>query len=292
VVILAIDTTTRGGSVAVTRDDEPLSLVRGDQSRTHGERVPGEIARALDDAGLSKSAIDLIAVAAGPGAFTGLRIGLATAQGLALTLDRPVAGVSALDALVWTVIDKPNQPPPRLRRSAEALRAKAEGLSPHEPQVQAPHEPESAWRQTFRFVEPTASAFVAPWMDAQRGDVFAALYRVDDGRPMSDEAWTPWTVVDRAVTARPQAILESWKTIIGGSDALFVGDAAAGDETLIAEVGKGRWQTRTPGDLAPAVASLGLRLAREGRAGKPHLLTPIYARRPDAELERERRRQS
>jgi tRNA threonylcarbamoyladenosine biosynthesis protein TsaB len=252
VVILAIDTTTRGGSVAVTRDDEPLSIVRGDQSRTHGERVPGEIARALDDAGLSKSAIDLIAVAAGPGAFTGLRIGLATAQGLALTLDRPVAGVSALDALVWTAV----------------------------------------WRQTFGLVESTGSALVAPWMDAQRGDVFAALYRVDDGRPMSDEAWTPWTVVDRAVTARPQAILESWKTIIGGSGALFVGDAAARDETSIAEVGKGRWQTRAPGDLAPAVACLGLRLARAGRAGKPHLLTPIYARRPDAELERERRRQS
>ncbi len=175
----------------------------------------------MDDAGLSKSAIDLIAVAAGPGAFTGLRIGLATAQGLALTLDRPVVGVSALDALVWTVIDKP-----------------------------------------------TGSAFVAPWMDAQRGDVFAALYRVDDGRPMSDEAWTPWTVVDRAVTARPQAILESWKTIIGASDALFVGDAAARDETSIAEVGKGRWQTRTPGDLAPAVASLGLRLARDGSRRK------------------------
>jgi tRNA threonylcarbamoyladenosine biosynthesis protein TsaB len=245
VVILAIDTTTRGGSVAVTRDDEPLSLVRGDQARTHGERVPGEIARALDDAGLAKSAIDLIAVAAGPGAFTGLRIGLATAQGLALTLDRPVVGVSALDALAWTVV-----------------------------------------------VTADKSAFVAPWMDAQRGDVFAALYRVDDGRPTSDEAWTPWTVVDRALTARPQAILESWKTIIGEGDALFVGDAAAGDETSIAEVGKGRWRTRTPDDLAPAVASIGLRLARGGRAGKPHLLTPIYARRPDAELERERRRRS
>src|SRR5262245_3217094 len=71
-VILAIDTTTRGGSVAVVRDDEQLSLVRGDESRTHGERVPGEIARALSDAALERSAVDLIAVAAGPGAFTGL----------------------------------------------------------------------------------------------------------------------------------------------------------------------------------------------------------------------------
>jgi tRNA threonylcarbamoyladenosine biosynthesis protein TsaB len=267
VVILAIDTTARGGSVAVTRDDDLLSLVHGDESRTHGERVPGEIARALDDAGLAKAAIDLIAVAAGPGAFTGLRIGLATAQGLALTLDRPVVGVSALDALAWTVVDKP------------------EGLSPLEPL-------EWARRQTFRFVEHPGSAFVAPWMDAQRGDVFAALYRVDGGRPMSDEAWAPWMVVEPAVTARPRVILDSWTARIGEAETEFIGDAAARDQGLIAEVGKGRWRTQTPAALAPAIASLGLRLAREGRAGKPHLLAPIYVRRPDAEIERDRRRRS
>ncbi len=251
-VILAIDTTTRGGSVAVVRDDDLLALVHGDESRTHGERVPGEIARALDDAGLAKAAIDLIAVAAGPGAFTGLRIGLATAQGLALTLDRPVVGVSALDALAWTAV----------------------------------------WRPTFRLVAQQASAFVAPWMDAQRGDVFAALYRVDGGRPMSDEAWAPWMVVEPAVTARPLAILNSWTTRIGEAETEFIGDAAARDQGSIAEAGKGRWRTQTPAALAPAIASLGLRLARDGRAGKPHLLTPIYVRRPDAEIERDRRRRS
>jgi tRNA threonylcarbamoyladenosine biosynthesis protein TsaB len=248
VVILAIDTTTRGGSVAVTRDDEPLSIVRGDDSRTHGERVPGEIAHALEEAGVAKSAIDLIAVAAGPGAFTGLRIGLATAQGLALTLDRPVVGVSALDALAWTVAT-----------AADKL---------------------------------SGNAFVAPWMDAQRGDVFAALYRIESGRHMSDMAWAPWMVVEQAVTARPLAILESWKIRIGEAETQFIGDAASRDEGLIAQVGKGRWRAQTPDALAAAIASLGLRLAREGRAGKPHLLTPIYVRRPDAEIERDRRRPS
>ena len=255
-VVLAIDTTTRSGSVAVTRDDEPLSIVRGDESRTHGERVPAEIARALEAAGLAKSDIDVIAVAAGPGAFTGLRIGLATAQGLALTLDRPVVGVSALDALAWTVVTAPDADP--------------------------------AWRQAGQ----TEGAFVAPWMDAQRGDVFAALYRIDGGRPMSDEAWAPWMVVQPAVTARPLAILESWTARIGDGEAEFIGDAAARDEGLIGQVGQGRWRAQTPEVLAPAIASLGLRLAREGRAGKPHLLTPIYVRRPDAEIERDRRRRS
>jgi tRNA threonylcarbamoyladenosine biosynthesis protein TsaB len=248
-VILAIDTTTRGGSVAVTRDDERLSLVGGDDTRTYGERLPGEIARALEEAGLAKSAIDLIAVAAGPGAFTGLRIGLAAAQGLALTLDRPVVGVSALDALAWLVIDP--------------------SKTPH---------------------QTSGIEFIVPWMDAQRGDVFAALYRPGIGSSSRD--WSRWTVIDEPLTARPALVIDSWQSHLADRDAQFIGDAVLRDANLIAEAGKGRWRTQAPDPLAPAIASLGRRLAAEGRAGKPHQLTPIYVRRPDAEIERERRRSS
>jgi tRNA threonylcarbamoyladenosine biosynthesis protein TsaB len=99
VLILALDTTTRGGSVAVTRDDRLLALVEGDGSRTHGERLPGEIAQALEIAAVAGGDLDLLVVGIGPGAFTGLRIGLATVQGLAMVWGVPVLGVSALDAL-------------------------------------------------------------------------------------------------------------------------------------------------------------------------------------------------
>ena len=98
-LILSLDTTTRGGSVAVLLDDRVLALVEGDGTRTHGERLPGELERALAEAGQPLSAIDLLAVASGPGAFTGLRIGMAAMQGLALVTGRPVVGVSGLDAL-------------------------------------------------------------------------------------------------------------------------------------------------------------------------------------------------
>src|SRR5262245_30745164 len=98
-IVLALDTTTRGGSVAVADDDRILAVVTGDESRTHGERMPGEIAKALESASIPRARIDLLAVATGPGAFTGLRIGLAAIQGLAMTLNKPVVGVSALDAL-------------------------------------------------------------------------------------------------------------------------------------------------------------------------------------------------
>lgn len=112
-LILALDTTALSGSVAITRDDTVIGLVEGDGSRTHGERLPGEIDRALRQAGIAAADLGLLAVASGPGAFTGLRIGLAAIQGLAMVLGTPVIGVSALDALAyaaWTHLDAAHDP--------------------------------------------------------------------------------------------------------------------------------------------------------------------------------------
>ena len=92
--VLALDTTERAGSVALVEDGRILLERQGDASRTHGERLPGELA-AL---GAPFSSIDVFAVAIGPGSFTGLRIGIATMQGLALVNKRSVVGVSALEA--------------------------------------------------------------------------------------------------------------------------------------------------------------------------------------------------
>src|SRR5512135_3421143 len=93
--VLALDSTTRAGSVALVDDDRVVDERAGDGSRTHGERLPAELA-AL---GAPWPTVDVFAVAAGPGSFTGLRIGIATMQGLALVTGRRVVGVSTLDAL-------------------------------------------------------------------------------------------------------------------------------------------------------------------------------------------------
>src|SRR5947209_19529533 len=93
--VLALDSTTRSGSVALVENGDVIDERAGDPSRTHGERLPAELAQL----GAAWSTIDLFAVAAGPGSFTGLRIGIATMQGLALVTGRPAAGVSALEAL-------------------------------------------------------------------------------------------------------------------------------------------------------------------------------------------------
>src|SRR5687767_7395786 len=98
-LVLALDTTTRQGSVALAREGDILGSGAGDAAITHGARLPGDLARLLGQHGLRIADVDLFAVAAGPGSFTGLRIGIATMQGLALGNGKPLAGVSALDAI-------------------------------------------------------------------------------------------------------------------------------------------------------------------------------------------------
>src|SRR5262245_42777777 len=97
--VLALDSTTRAGSVAIVDDDRVIVERAGDAARTHAERLPGELLAALDEAGLSLSGIDLFAIASGPGSFTGLRVGIATIQGLAFARRARVSAISALDAL-------------------------------------------------------------------------------------------------------------------------------------------------------------------------------------------------
>jgi tRNA threonylcarbamoyladenosine biosynthesis protein TsaB len=83
----------------VTSADGVRALRIGDRTRSHAERLPADLLELLDANGLRLTDIDLFAVASGPGSFTGLRIGIATMQGLALVGRRPLAGVSALTAL-------------------------------------------------------------------------------------------------------------------------------------------------------------------------------------------------
>ena len=97
--VLALDTTTRAGSVAVVEDGRVLVERPGDAVRAYAERLPAELLDALAAAGLASSDIDLFVVASGPGSFTGLRVGIASIQGMALVHGKPVASISALRAL-------------------------------------------------------------------------------------------------------------------------------------------------------------------------------------------------
>src|SRR5436305_14843465 len=97
--VLALDTTTTPGSVAIVDDDRIVVERSGDPLRPHAERLPGDILIALDSCDLAVTDIDVFAIASGPGSFTGVRIGIATIQGLAFVNRKRVVPVSALTAL-------------------------------------------------------------------------------------------------------------------------------------------------------------------------------------------------
>lgn len=251
-VILALDTTTRAGSVAVWRAGTLLGVRIGDPQLTHGERLPFDIADLLEAHGLSVGDVDAYAVAAGPGSFTGLRVGIATIQGLALAQQKLVAPVSALAALT------------------HATRSHADAAAP-----------------------------IAVWMDALRQEVFAALY-APSTRPgvLPSELAERGTVMvppgydmrESHTVGRPEDVIDRWRPNGLLPKAVLTGDGAVRYADLLIHALGGALQLIPPPDaLAPAVAELAA-MAGEDALVRPHAVQPVYVRRPDAELARERRR--
>ncbi|MGH9312332.1 MAG: tRNA (adenosine(37)-N6)-threonylcarbamoyltransferase complex dimerization subunit type 1 TsaB, partial [Vicinamibacterales bacterium] len=178
--------------------------------------------------GLGPADIDVYAVAAGPGSFTGLRVGIACIQGLALANGRRVVAVSALDAL------------------AHAARPAA------------------------------ADSLVATWIDAQRGEVFAALY-------------SGQTVVEAPSVATPARTIDLWRARLADRPLVAIGDGAARYAALLGEALGVRLRLSDPAAplLARSIAELAHREVAAGRTIAPHAIVPIYLRRPDAELARD-----
>ena len=107
-ITLAIDTTMNGCSVCLydTDSDSYLAENATSMSRGQAEALMPMINSALDDAGITYDDLGLIAVTKGPGAFTGMRIGLATAKALGLATDIPVHGVCTFKAVFKTYLEK------------------------------------------------------------------------------------------------------------------------------------------------------------------------------------------
>jgi tRNA threonylcarbamoyladenosine biosynthesis protein TsaB len=232
-LVLSLDTSSAAGSAAVVRGDRVLIERAGDGSRTHGERLPRELMAVLDAAHVDLREIDRFAVSIGPGSFTGLRVGIATIQGLAFAQKKRVVPVSSFEALVFQTSDL--QPPP--------------------------------------------SAATAAWIDAHRGEVFAALYDAD-GRELA------------APTAlKPDATLDAWSPALAPFNRIrFVGDGAAlYRDRIAARVGEHATIDAEPTPLAGRIGLIAAAAAAAARAVVPHAVVPLYIRRPDAVLARERR---
>lgn len=98
-LVLALDTSTYVGTVCVTRAGELLAEWSAFVRASHGETLLPHVERALSLAGVQLADIGLFAVGIGPGSFTGVRIGVATAKGLALAEQKPLVGVTSLRVL-------------------------------------------------------------------------------------------------------------------------------------------------------------------------------------------------
>jgi tRNA threonylcarbamoyladenosine biosynthesis protein TsaB len=98
-VILSIETATRQGSVSVSKGGQELAFKIGNAQTSHSNTLLSDIKNVLEESGLSISDIALLAGAAGPGSFTGLRIGLATIKALSATLKLPCVGIPTLVAV-------------------------------------------------------------------------------------------------------------------------------------------------------------------------------------------------
>jgi tRNA threonylcarbamoyladenosine biosynthesis protein TsaB len=220
-VVLALDTTSRAGSCALARDDV-VTLERSSETQEHASRLPRDLMTLLDEAAVALADVDVFAVATGPGSFTGLRIGIATMQGLAFAGEKPLIGVSSFDAL-------------------------------------AHH---------------AGGARAATWIDAWRGEVYAALYELG-------------CMTRGPVVTHPIDELDALR----GVPTRFIGDGAAIHREAIERTMGEQATIASPAAplLAGTIARLAGEAARRGECPPPHAIRPLYVRRSDAELVRDAR---
>ena len=233
--ILGFDTATDDSAVAVTRDGDLVSERRaqapsGERAR-HASALLAQVTEAVDEAG-GWDAIGLIAVGVGPGTFTGLRVGVATARALSQGLEMPLAPVGSLAALAGGIGEHP--------AAASRLRLAA--------------------------------------IDARRDEAFAALYGAS-----GEQLWEPFVAAPEAIAERLRDLGDEGDgpPLAAGSGSLRFRPQleAAGTEVIAAGEPAHRVWARHVCRLAEAVTPVG-----------PEAVEPVYLRRPDAELWRERDR--
>jgi tRNA threonylcarbamoyladenosine biosynthesis protein TsaB len=220
----ALDTSTASPALALVGDDGPIAELWLAPEPGAGRRVLEAVHGLLASVGATTADVDGIVVGVGPGGFTGLRIGLATALGLGQALGVPVTGASSLEAL-------------------------ALGLAEAAP--------------------PGAS--LVPVLDARRRELFAAVYR-----PGPDDALEEMAAPQAIAPADLAALLDGLgaPAVIGGDGVPAAGGALDGP---------GRTLLPPPARAARLSAAA---LVARVRAGGGLPARPVYARLPDAEVNR------
>ncbi len=100
-LLLNIDTSQETASLCIARDEEIIGLKVNEQQHDHASWIHTAIQALLTETGLVLSQIDAIAVTSGPGSYTGLRVGLATAKGLCFALSKPLIAIPTLEMMAF-----------------------------------------------------------------------------------------------------------------------------------------------------------------------------------------------
>jgi tRNA threonylcarbamoyladenosine biosynthesis protein TsaB len=102
--LLIIDTALEAAIVALSEDGKIIAELTNKETHSHASFIQEAIAKLLEGQQMAISELDAIAVTLGPGSYTGLRVGLATAKGIAYTLQKPLIGLSTLNAMAFAAI--------------------------------------------------------------------------------------------------------------------------------------------------------------------------------------------
>ena len=104
-LVLGLDTSSSSASVAVGSEEKLLGEIRIDHTKTHSQKLMPIINQLLENLDMDIKDIDLISVSVGPGSFTGVRIGVSAAKGLAQPYDIPMVSISTLYSMGYNLID-------------------------------------------------------------------------------------------------------------------------------------------------------------------------------------------
>ena len=227
--VLALDTSTLVSSVALVNQTTLLAEITLQIRKTHSEQLMPHIAELMAFAGLQPTDLQAVAVSIGPGSFTGLRIGLATAKALAYAQHIPIVGVSTLEALAYSL--------------------------------------------------PVPGILIAPMLDAQKDNVYHALYR-----------WNG-TNLETVVPASVGNIDEVLSSLSALELPVFLlGEAAIQYSDKISDYPR---LMKTPPQLIAARAAnigmVGLNMISRGITHSVMELEPVYIRRSEAEVLWEKR---
>lgn len=226
-MLLAIDTSTLVLSCALAEEDRLIAEWTTQKKLTHSEQLIPQMEQMLSFAGVDKKEITAIAVSKGPGSFTGLRIGLATAKMCAAIWKIPLVGVSTLEALAWNMKG--------------------------------------------------AQAFILPLEDAQRGNVYTALYGSFEHI---------WEELPKSVLPIDTVIQEA---VRHGGPVIAVGESADVYKEKLLDGGIYLAPAHNRCCRGGSVAMAAMQMLREGRRDDPLTLIPDYIRRSEAEVLWEKR---